>query len=109
MALEFTNIPDRNGPAVYLFGDGTSFIDDQVKQLGVEIDNLTQAETQVVYLDPLRDDGLKVKEFYGLLTFPAVLIVMDDDTVPMSWNGQLPRTEEVTYALSQISGSMRSS
>lgn len=24
MALEFTNIPDREGPAIYVFGDGAS-------------------------------------------------------------------------------------
>lgn len=109
MALEFTNIPDRTGPAVYLFGDGaSSLINDKVIRLGTEIDTLTAKETQVVYLDPSRDDGLKVKEFYGLATFPCVLIVMDDDTIPTSWTGELPRADEVSYVLNQINGSMHS-
>jgi hypothetical protein len=74
---------------------------------GQEIDALTPDETQVVFLDPQRGDGLRVKEFYGLISFPAVLIVMDDDTVNQLWSVQLPPADQVSYALSQVNGSMR--
>lgn len=109
MALEFTTIPDREGPAVYIFSDGTTQSEQLLKQLGEEVDKLTQETTQVVFLDHTRGDGLATKEFYGLTTFPCILIVMDDDTIPQQWNGALPRADEVSYAISQITGGMRSS
>ncbi|MFZ1249652.1 MAG: hypothetical protein WAQ24_05025 [Candidatus Saccharimonadales bacterium] len=104
MGLEFTNIPDRHGPAVYVFSDGTSQTEIRLKQYGQEIDALTPDETQVVYLNPMRDDGLRVKEFYGLTSFPCVLIVMDDDTIAQSWQGSLPQADQVSYTLGQIGG-----
>ena len=106
MGLEFTNIPDRSGPAVYIFGDGTTQTELRLTAYGKEIDALTPDETQVVFLDPQRGDGLEVKEFYGLLSFPCVLIVMDDDTINQQWSGSLPQADQVSYALSQITGSM---
>lgn len=109
MALSFTSIPDRTGPAIYLLGDGTSQTEQALMQLGNEVDKLTSQDTQVVYLDPSRGDGLATATFYGLTQFPSVIIVMDDDTVPHQWSHHIPRYEEVTYALSQTTGSMRSS
>lgn len=109
MALEFTNIPDRTGPAVYVFGDGTSQTDQILKQFGEKVDELTPEETQVAYLDPSRGDGRATAEFYGLIQFPCVMIVMDDDTVPQQWSLTIPRPDEVSYALGQITGGMRSS
>lgn len=106
MALEFTNIPDREGPAIYVFGDGTITTERQLIAFGEEVDSLTPDETQVVYLDPSRGDGASVKEFYGLTNFPCVLILMDDDTIPQQWSQTIPRADEVAYALSQINGSM---
>lgn len=105
MALEFTNIPDRTGPAVYIFGDGTSQTETQLLDFARRVDDLTPDETQVVYLDPARGDGLAVKEFYGITSVPYIMIVMDDDTIPYSWQS-MPQPDEVSYALSQISGSM---
>lgn len=107
MALSFTTIPDRHGPAVYLIGNGSSRTETQLQKLGEQIDSATNDNTTVVYLDPRQGDGLRVKEFYALRRLPCVMIVMDDDSVPYQWNTTLPRAEEVTYTLSQIGGSMR--
>lgn len=105
MALDFTTIADRIGPAVYIIGDGAFDMEHRLKQLGEDIDKLTEDETQVVYLDPNSQDGQAVKEFYSLGTLPVILIVMDDDTVPHQWVGSsLPRPDEVSYALSRING-----
>ena len=109
MALEFTNIPDHSGPAVYLIGNGQSQLERQLTELGKLIDEATPEQTQVVYLDPTRGDGLRIREFYSLHYLPTVFIVMDDDTIAQQWDVTLPRFEEVTYALSQITGSMRTS
>jgi hypothetical protein len=109
MALSFTNISDRQGPAVYILGDGSSHTESRLQMLGAEIDKATAKEVPIIYLDPRRSDGLKVKEFYGIRRLPCVMIIMDDDTVPNQWNTSLPRAEEVVYTLSHISGSMRAS
>ncbi len=106
MGLEFTNIPDRSGPAVYIIGDGSSMSEARLRQFGEEVDALTPDETQVVYLDPRSGDGLKIKEFYSLQALPCVLIVMDDDTIYHSWEVQIPTADQVSYTLSQVTGSM---
>jgi hypothetical protein len=80
--------------------------EERLKRYGVEVDALTPDETQVVYLDPRSDDGRKVTEFYSLTTLPCVLIVMDDDTIYQSWELQIPSADQVSYALSQVNGSM---
>lgn len=104
MALSFTSIPDEHGPAVYIFGDGTSQLEQRLIAFGEEVDKLTPDETQVVYLDPNRGDGLRVKEFYALTNFPVVMIIMDDDTLYHTWDGTLPQPDQVSYYLSQING-----
>lgn len=108
MALEFTNIPDRTGAAVYLLGDGTTHTDRQLTLLGQDIDKITPDETQVVLLDPKSGDGLRIKEFYSIMHFPCVMIVQDDDTVPYSWNVTLPSADDVSYHLGQIGGAYHS-
>lgn len=105
MALEFTNIPDRQGPAVYLLGNSAT--EGRLRPLGEEIDSKTAAETQVVYLDINSRDGAQVAEFYGFAVeiLPVIMIVQDDDTLIKSWYGQdLPAADMVAYELNQITG-----
>lgn len=109
MGLSFTTIPDRTGPAIYLIGTGQSQTETQLKELGNQIIELTADDTQVVYLDPNHGDGLKVKEFYSLQVLPCTLVVLDDDTIARQWDSTIPKAEDISYALSQINGSMRSS
>lgn len=109
MALSFTTIPDRTGPAVYLIGNGQSQTERQLISLGNEINEVTPGQTQIVYLDPTRGDGLKIKEFYSLQVLPCILVVLDDDTIAHTWENTIPRQDEVTYIISQITGSLRTS
>lgn len=109
MALSFTTIPDYHGPAVYILHGGDSRTEQQALRLGEEIDARSNQQYQVVYLDPKRDDGLRVKEFYGLTDFPCVMVVLDDDSIPHQWTHTLPRADEVTYVLSHLTGAMHSS
>ncbi len=105
MALEFTEIPDREGPAVYLLGN--VMIEDKLRPLGDEVDKLTPDETQVVYLDIDTGDGAKVAEFYSFSreSLPVVMIVQDDDTIRKSWQGQdLPAADIIAHELSQLTG-----
>lgn len=108
MGLEFTNIPDRDGPAVYLLG--TVPQQQQLNTLGVAIDAATPDETQVVLLDIDSGDGAKVAEFYGHSReqLPVVMIVQDDDTVYQSWSGlDLPAADVVAYTVGRITGAGR--
>lgn len=109
MGLDFTNISDERGAAVYLFSDGSTPSERQINDFAAEIHTQTNNGSQVVVLDPMHGDGLRVKEFYGLTTFPAAIIIMDDDTIVQSWAGQLPQAQEISYALSRINGHMASS
>lgn len=107
MTLEFTNIPDREGPAVYLLGN--RMLSDRLQRLGNEIDTALPDDTQVVYLDVDSGDGAAVKGFYGIedAQLPAVLIVQDDDQIYQGWYGEdLPSVEVVAQEIRQITGSM---
>lgn len=108
MALEFTDIPDRNGAAVYLLSNGQHTMENELRTLGEEIDRLTPHDTQVVLLDSSRGDGIRVKEFYSITTTPTAMIILDDDTVPYQWTGSLPQADQIAYHLNHIEGSIHS-
>lgn len=109
MGLAFTNIKDRHGAAVYLLSDGLSATNQTLTRIAHDILGKTP-DSQVVMLDNVRrGDGLAVANFYSIQTFPAILIVMDDDTVPYSWTHQLPKSDQISYQLNQINGGMRTS
>lgn len=107
MALEFTNIPDRTGPAVYILSDAGVREEIELTKFGMDIDNATPDETQVVFLNVQKGDGLAIKEFYAVTVFPTVLIVQDDDTIIQGWYGQVPQLEQVVYYLGQATGTMQ--
>ena len=109
MSLSFTTIPDRHGAAVYLLSDGLSTTHRTLTDLANEVLKSTP-DTQIVLIeDTRRGEGRAIVEFYGITSLPAILIVMDDDTVPHSWLHTLPSPSEVSYQISQINGSMRAS
>lgn len=106
MALEFSTIPDREGPAVYLMGH--TGCEDEAKKLGEDIDALTDDAIQTVYLDVQSGNGAQIAEFYGysLDQLPVVLIVQDDDTIYQAWQGiDLPAADVVAHYLEQLTGS----
>lgn len=105
MTLDFTSIPDRRGPAVYLLGLPPN--EDTLRQLGQEIVAQVGGAAQVVYLDSESADGIQVAEFYGLMreSLPAVLIVQDDDTLYQSWAGtDMPAADVVAHYINEIVG-----
>lgn len=105
MTLDFTSIPDRQGPAVYLLGLPPN--EEALRQLGQEITVATAGAAQVVYLDSASADGIQVSEFYDVTieSLPAVLIVQDDDALYQSWTrSNLPAADVVTHYINQITG-----
>lgn len=109
MGLDFTNIHDKEGAALYLLTDGTGPGERALERLAQEIDDAITADIQIVVLDPRRGDGARVKSFYSIQYLPCVLIVRDDDTIAFQWDHQLPRAEDVAFQVSHISGGMRHS
>jgi len=91
---------------VYVLSANPPEVEHELARLGEEIDSSTPDTTQVVLLDVTRGDGLSIKEFYGLTTFPTLMIVLDDDTVYQMWTYSMPRADEVSYAVHQVYGSM---
>ncbi len=106
MALEFTTIPDREGPAIYLLGNKSH--EDVLTVLGRAIDDITPDESQTVCLDIDSGNGAQVAEFYGYMReqLPVIMIVQDDDTIYQSWHGiDLPAADVVAHYLNELTGS----
>jgi len=104
MALDFTNIPDREGVAIYCLHDGTVTQEQTLKRL---IDTLaTNIPHQIVLLSANDTDGEKIREFYDLDTanFPHVILVDDDDQIVASWSGgEIPSADVIAYTARSIS------
>lgn len=108
MTLDFTSIPDRQGPAVYLLGLPPN--EEALRRLGQEVVATTGGSAQVTYLDSTSADGIRVAEFYDIAieSLPAILIVQDDDTLYQSWTGMdLPAADVVAHYINQITGNAR--
>jgi hypothetical protein len=98
MGLDFTNIPDRAGLAIYCLYDGTITQQQSVERL---VDTLKQQIPHQIFMISAHDqDGEKIRDFYDLDAgmFPHILLVNDDDQIVMSWSGsQMPTADVVAY------------
>lgn len=106
MGLDFTDIPDRQGPAIYIVG--ATMLESQLQPWRDRLAAILPPESQVIYVDINSSNGAKISEFYEIEPekLPAIMIVMDDDTIYKSWFGpDLPSVETVTYEHAQITGS----
>lgn len=106
MALEFTGLPDRHGPALYLL-DQNPGQDDALVALGTAVDDATDEDTQVVYLRAQSAEGQQVADFYNVTQFPAALIIMDDDQVYHSWFFTLPQPDEAVTTIARAGARLR--
>lgn len=48
-------------------------------------------------IDPDSKEGVKLVESYGLMEFPAVMVLTDTGGVVKQWKGSLPPMSEVAY------------
>lgn len=107
MGLDFTSIRDREGAALYMLHTGNSVDLERLTRLK---DDLAAAQDthQVVLIDVQTPDGEKICEFYDipLEQLPVAIIVQDDDSIAMRWDGNnIPESAaDVAYQLNQISG-----
>ncbi len=105
MGLDFTNIPDREGAALYIVHTGNSVELDRLEQLKRDIE--AQDDHQVVLIDVNTPDGEKVRDFYDIDagSLPVALIVADDDSIVFRWdNTAIPTAAgDVAYQLDRAS------
>jgi HEAT repeat protein len=59
-----------------------------------------RVEPEVVDVDT--PEGATDQELYGVVTYPTVVVVTDDGREVASWHGQVPRAEDIRYALGHI-------
>lgn len=105
MGLDFTNIPDHEGAALYILHTANSREVENFQRLAAEI--TTQSSHQVILLDVKTADGEKVRDFYDITPdqLPAALVIRDDDSIAHQWLGQyIPTTaSDIIYHLRQTS------
>lgn len=105
MGLDFTDIPDREGAALYLLHTGNSVELDRLTRLKQDIE--AHDSHQVVLIDVNTPDGEKVRDFYDIEagSLPVALIIGDDDSIVFRWdNTAIPTAAgDVVYQLGRAS------
>ncbi|MGB4758442.1 MAG: hypothetical protein WBP26_00100 [Candidatus Saccharimonadales bacterium] len=105
MGLDFTNIKDGEGAALYILHAGNTLENERLQRLADEVQK--NAPHQVVMLDVSTADGEKVRDFYDIMPeqLPAMLVVRDDDSLAYQWHGnEIPTSgSDIAYRLRQTS------
>jgi hypothetical protein len=104
MGLDFTDIPDREGAALYILHTGNTLELQKFQHLADEI--ATSDGHQAILVDVNTPDGEKIRDFYDIMPeqLPVVMVVKDDDSIAAQWAGsEIPASDVITYQLRQIS------
>lgn len=99
MGLEFTNIADKTGVAIYMIHDGTMNQQRSIERLAEEV-AAKDPHRQIVVLSARDKEAEKIRTFYGLssIGFPYILVVADDDRLLHSWSGlHVPTADHVAH------------
>ena len=103
MGLDFTNIPDRTGSAVYILHRDLSQDLQKFDNLQREMINL--GCNNQVFLIPINSrDGENIRDFYDILPeqLPAILLIRDDDSLIQQWVGiDIPPADIIVHYLTQ--------
>lgn len=101
MGLEFTQIKDNQGAAVYVIHDGLTRSEQKMKRMADEIQKYTSK--QVVSLSTHDVDAIKIIDFYDLHQGNQVLIVRDNDELLHMWTeNELPGADEIGFMANQV-------
>lgn len=104
MGLEFTDIPDREGAAIYYIHHGSHSDETFTERLRRDIQDRLP-DSQVVSVSVRTPDGEKIRDFYDILPerLPALLIVRDDDSLAGIYGAtDMPPTDQLAYMLRSI-------
>lgn len=84
MALDFTDIPDEKGAAVYFIHSGITRSEAKMQRLMEEV--AERSDKQLVLLDGTRGDGARVIDLYDLQRTEHILVVADNDQLLHFWS-----------------------
>jgi hypothetical protein len=100
MALDFTQIKDEPGPAIFIIHDGSDRDVEAMTRLAEEI--RTKTTKQIIILSAVETVGRSIIEFYQLTGSHFVLIVRDDDQLHATLsNGDLFDASQIVYLADQ--------
>ncbi|MDX1765488.1 MAG: hypothetical protein R3313_00890 [Candidatus Saccharimonadales bacterium] len=101
MGLDFSDIKDETGAAVYALHNGFGAEERSVQRFCDKLGD--QAKVQIICLSAREKNGARVADFYDIQTLPAILIVRDSDEIAYSWFGpDLPSVQEVSHLVKQV-------
>jgi predicted DNA-binding transcriptional regulator YafY len=95
MGLDFTNIKDQDGAAIYLIHDGSPQSQSKMEQLASAVRQKSQKQIVIMAIDD--ENTQKIIDFYNLGNGEQVLLVSDDDQLQQVWSG-----DEISADPSQI-------
>lgn len=100
MALDFTQIKDEPGAAVFLLHDGTVQGEQEFIQLRESVRQKTKK--QVVVLSADEGPGRAIVDFYDLRGSKFALVVRDDDQLHHTWtDGDRFDPSQIAYIAEQ--------
>ncbi|MBP7837143.1 hypothetical protein KA021_00385 [Candidatus Saccharibacteria bacterium] len=106
MGLDFTNIQDSDGAAIYILHHPSFTETRQFEQLQKDI-AASRPDDQVILLDVNDTQGEQVRDFYDIMpeTLPLVMVIADDDSILYQWSGDaIPAADVICSQLSRTDG-----
>jgi hypothetical protein len=102
MGLDFTNIKDDPGAAIFILHDGTEQDEKEMKELGIDLN--VKTKKQVIVTSATDTVGRNIIDFYHLSGSHFVLIVLEDDELYHVWSdGERFDPAEIMYFAEQVS------
>jgi hypothetical protein len=100
MALDFTQIKDQPGSAIFLLHDGSEQDAGAMQRLAQDIASKTQK--QIILLSSDETIGHSIIDFYQLKGSHFILIVRDDDQLHHVWSdGEYFDPSQIAYIADQ--------
>lgn len=100
MGLDFTNIKDHHGSAIYLIHDGSEKNRMEFEELAEDLKR--RSKKQVVLMSADDQNGDNIIKFYQLKGSGFVLVVRDDDQLHHVWSdGELFDASKIAYTAEQ--------
>lgn len=106
MGLDFANIPDDDGAAVYVLHHPTVSDTRKFEDLKKSI-LLENPKSQVVLLEVNSAQGEQVRDFYDIMpeSLPIVMIIADDDSILYQWSAsEIPASDVISSQLRRTNG-----
>lgn len=101
MGLDFTNIKDKPGSAVFIIHDGHVQTEANMRRLSEELTKHT--DNQIVVLSIKDESARQIIDFYDLKGMNLVLIVGDDDQLHEVWaDHEIPAADVIGYTVERM-------